>query len=65
MKKFLAILAVAGVMTACNNGDDANGEDTTTVSQDTTTVVTPSIDTTATTGGDTTATTGGDTTGTK
>ncbi len=42
MKKFLAILAVAGVMTACNNADDATTEDTTTVVTDTTPVmVTP------------------------
>ena len=60
MKKFLTILAVAGVMAACNNGSDetTNGD---TVSADTTpaTVVTPD---TTTTGTDTTTTTGTDTT---
>ncbi len=54
MKKFLAIMAVAGVMAACNNGDDANGADTTTVSGDTTTVIAP--DTTTVVAPDTTAT---------
>ena len=43
MKKLFAILAVAGVMAACNNGDDANTTDTTGTTLDTTPVM---VDTT-------------------
>ena len=57
MKKFLAMLAIAGVMTACNSGEDEVTEDTTTVVTEPvvvdTTTVTP-MDTTVVTPVDTT-----------
>ena len=60
MKKLFAILAVAGVMAACNSGDDAQNGDTTNAAADTTpAVVTP--DTTTVTA-DTTAAAGDTTT---
>lgn len=62
MKKFLAILAVAGVMTACNNGTDETPV-ADSISQDSINAATPvMIDSTAT--GDS-ATTGTDTTTSK
>lgn len=45
MKKLLAILAVAGVMAACNNGKDEKTEDTTVTTKDTV-VAAPTQDTT-------------------
>ena len=54
MKKFLAILAVAGVMAACNSGNDEATTDTTTVVPVDTMTTAPVIDTTA--AGDTTKT---------
>lgn len=61
MKKLLTILAVAGVMAACNSGDDASNADTTATNVDTTTPSTPTdtsmsfTDTTGGTGADTTS----------
>ena len=42
MKKFLAVLAIAGVVTACNNASEGTtSADTTTITADTTTTIAP------------------------
>jgi len=48
MKKFLAIFAVAGLMTACNNGSDETKTGDSTVDTMTAAPVTPAPDTTHT-----------------
>jgi len=59
MKKFLAILAVAGALTACNSNSDNTTtiDSTTTTTVDTNTTVAPAMtDTTHALGADTSAT---------
>lgn len=46
MKKLLTILAIAGVVTACNNASESStSADTTTITADTTTIDAPAVDT--------------------
>jgi hypothetical protein len=66
MKKFLAVLAIAGTLVACNNdGESTTTTDSTNIDVNTTTIGTDttglSVDTTTTIGADTTGTTGTDT----
>jgi hypothetical protein len=60
MKKFLAVLAIAGTLVACNNeGENSTTTDSTTVTNTNvdSTVVTPLVDTTSTNTTTTTTTT--------